>query len=174
MAIVNGLAEANGGQRNGNYGWDCREGAHDFETAGCAGATFIEPVAEYGRTLGTSVTGGYVYRGAQPSTLVGRYIFADFGSGRIWAWIPDPANPSSRVKNCHAPGLAGMGGSAWFGCHGSILEMTAPLALWLTTKHAAVERSSLRCRRGMELAFGDHKGKRRSGFAVAGMYGRSR
>lgn len=89
--------EVNTIQRGGNYGWDCREGAHNFETAGCPATGLIDPVAEYGRTLGSSVTGGYVYRGAQPSTLVGRYLFADFSSGRIWAWIPDPANPSSRA-----------------------------------------------------------------------------
>jgi uncharacterized repeat protein (TIGR03806 family) len=84
-------------QRGGNYGWDCREGAHDFETAGCPASGFTEPVAEYGRTLGTSVTGGYVYRGSQPTSLVGRYLFADFNSGRVWAWIPDPNNPTSRA-----------------------------------------------------------------------------
>jgi uncharacterized repeat protein (TIGR03806 family) len=89
--------EVNTIQRGGNYGWDCREGAHNFETAGCPATGLIDPVAEYGRTLGSSVTGGYVYRGTQPSTLVGRYLFADFNSGRIWAWIPDPANPSSRA-----------------------------------------------------------------------------
>ncbi len=89
--------EVNTLQRGGNYGWDCREGAHDFETTGCAGGTFIDPVSEYGRTLGSSITGGFAYRGAQPTTLVGRFLFADFNSGRIWAWIPDAANPSSRA-----------------------------------------------------------------------------
>ena len=57
----------------------------------------IDPVAEYGRDLGESITGGFVYRGSQPSTLVGRFLFADFISGRIWAWIPNPGNPSSRA-----------------------------------------------------------------------------
>jgi uncharacterized repeat protein (TIGR03806 family) len=89
--------EVNTIQRGGNYGWDCREGAHDFETAGCPASGLIDPVAEYGRALGESITGGYVYRGAQTSSLVGRYLFADFGSGRIWAWIPNASNPSSRA-----------------------------------------------------------------------------
>src|SRR5262249_3663080 len=35
--------------------------------------------------------GGYVYRGSQNTTLVGHFLFADFGSGRIWAWIPENA-----------------------------------------------------------------------------------
>ena len=89
--------EVNTIQRGGNYGWDCREGAHNFETAGCPASGLIDPVAEYGRTLGGSITGGFSYRGSQPTTLVGRFLFADFESGRIWAWIPDPANPSSRA-----------------------------------------------------------------------------
>jgi uncharacterized repeat protein (TIGR03806 family) len=89
--------EVNTIQRGGNYGWDCREGAHNFETAGCPSSGLIDPVAEYGRTLGESITGGYVYRGSQQSTLVGRYLFADFISGRIWAWIPNAADPSSRA-----------------------------------------------------------------------------
>jgi uncharacterized repeat protein (TIGR03806 family) len=78
----------------GNYGWRCREGAHDFNTGGtpgCSAATTIDPVAEYDHTLGNSITGGYVYRGAQNTSLVGRYLFADFDSGRIWAWIAENA-----------------------------------------------------------------------------------
>lgn len=78
----------------GNYGWRCREGAHDFNTGGtpgCSAATSIDPVAEYNHTLGDSITGGYVYRGAQSTSLAGRYLFGDFGSGRIWAWIAESA-----------------------------------------------------------------------------------
>jgi uncharacterized repeat protein (TIGR03806 family) len=89
--------EVNTIQRGGNYGWDCREGAHNYETTGCPASGLIDPVAEYGRSLGESITGGYVYRGSQASTLVGRYLFADFASGRIWAWIPNAADPSSRA-----------------------------------------------------------------------------
>jgi uncharacterized repeat protein (TIGR03806 family) len=89
--------EVNTIQRGGNYGWDCREGAHNYETTGCPASGLIDPVAEYGRTLGESITGGYVYRGSQATTLLGRYLFADFGSGRIWAWIPNAADPSSRA-----------------------------------------------------------------------------
>jgi uncharacterized repeat protein (TIGR03806 family) len=78
--------------RGGNYGWRCREGAHDFQPTACGTATdFIDPVAEYDHTVGISITGGYVYRGTQFAPLVGRYIFGDYGSGRIWAWIPGGA-----------------------------------------------------------------------------------
>ena len=73
----------------GNYGWDCREGAHDFETNNCSGP-FIDPVSEYNHSNGNvSITGGFVYRGADIPALSGRYVFADFASGRIWALQSD-------------------------------------------------------------------------------------
>lgn len=80
----------------GNYGWSCREAAHPFNGSGmqCVGTTPIDPLAEYGRSQGQSITGGYVYRGVQSTPLVGRYIFGDFASGRIWAWIQE--NTTSR------------------------------------------------------------------------------
>lgn len=82
----------------GNYGWRCREGAHDFasnSTPVCATAATIDPLIEYGHTDGQSITGGYVYRGPQTTHLAGRYVFADYVSGRIWAWLPE--NTTARV-----------------------------------------------------------------------------
>ena len=78
-------------ERGKNYGWDCREGAHDFETAGCNGI-YEDPVAEYGRSSGNSITGGFVYRGSAIGGRVGHYFYADYGSGRIWALRPDGLN----------------------------------------------------------------------------------
>ena len=80
-------------QRGGNYGWRFREGAHCYnpETncpTSANGAPLIDPVAEYARNLGFSVTGGYVYRGTAISSLAGRYVFGDFGSGRVFALVP--------------------------------------------------------------------------------------
>ncbi|MCS6947447.1 MAG: PQQ-dependent sugar dehydrogenase, partial [Steroidobacteraceae bacterium] len=75
----------------GNYGWRCREGAHPFNS-NCGPATnLLDPVAEYGRAAGASVTGGYVYRGTALPGLVGRYVFGDFVSGRIWHIARDTA-----------------------------------------------------------------------------------
>jgi uncharacterized repeat protein (TIGR03806 family) len=71
-------------ERGGNYGWRCREGAHDFNTSGCGGG-LVDPVAEYGHSQGNSITGGFVYRGTAIPSLQGRYVFADYGSGRFWA-----------------------------------------------------------------------------------------
>jgi len=75
---------------NGNYGWDCREGANAYQPANCGpDDLLIEPVAEYSHAVGNSITGGFVYRGNSIQDLVGRYVYGDFGSGRIWALQSD-------------------------------------------------------------------------------------
>ncbi|HET6948606.1 MAG TPA: PQQ-dependent sugar dehydrogenase [bacterium] len=73
-------------ERGGNYGWRTMEGAHCFNpTTGCDRTGLALPIAEYDHGQGCSVTGGYVYRGSRIRALVGRYLFADYCSGRIWA-----------------------------------------------------------------------------------------
>ena len=68
-----------------NFGWDHREGAHDYEGGGPEG--MIDPVAEYSHPEGgCSVTGGYVYRGSMPEWN-GIYIYADYCTGMIWGLI---------------------------------------------------------------------------------------
>ena len=75
-------------ERGNNYGWDCREGFSDFETAGCDGS-YTDPVHDYPRSDGSSITGGVVYRGSAISGRIGEYVYADYGSGRIWALRAD-------------------------------------------------------------------------------------
>ena len=68
-----------------NYGWRCFEGTAPYNSAcGPNAASSRPPVAEYGRSAGQSITGGYVYRGTAIPALVGRYVFADFVTGRLW------------------------------------------------------------------------------------------
>lgn len=88
--------EVNRVVRGGNYGWRCREGAHPFNSNCGPAQNLIEPVAEYSHADGASITGGYVYRGNRIPSLVGRYVFGDFGSGRIWH-IPRETQPTLRV-----------------------------------------------------------------------------
>ncbi len=73
----------------GNYGWRCFEGARNTGMDCGSPVNPQAPVAEYGRSVGTTVTGGYVYRGAAVPELAGRYLFGDFGSGRIWSIAND-------------------------------------------------------------------------------------
>jgi quinoprotein glucose dehydrogenase len=72
-------------KRGGNYGWNEREGSHPFQPTGGDAGRFIEPVFEYGRNLGGSITGGSVYRGDLYPSMDGLYIFGDYMSGRLWA-----------------------------------------------------------------------------------------
>lgn len=73
--------------KGGNYGWNYREGFHAFDlnpSQAPESAAFIDPVHEYGRSEGISVTGGLVYRGGIAG-LAGRYLYSDWFSGAIWA-----------------------------------------------------------------------------------------
>ena len=49
------------------------------------GSKFIDPIHEYGRADGISITGGYHYQGKSVPGLKGQYIYADWGFGTIWA-----------------------------------------------------------------------------------------
>jgi hypothetical protein len=62
-----------------NFEWRLREGTQPFDDSGRTGpGPMVEPVLDYGRTDGCSVTGGVVYRGRLLPDLVGAYVFADF------------------------------------------------------------------------------------------------
>lgn len=69
--------------KGGNYGWRLREAGHTFMNEP-GEKNLIEPIAEYGRDKGASVTGGFVYRGKKYPKLEGVYIYADYVSGRFW------------------------------------------------------------------------------------------
>lgn len=69
----------------GNYGWNVREGMHCFQDDACEQVGMIDPVWEYDRDGGFSITGGYVYRGQELPALQGKYIYGDYVSTRIWA-----------------------------------------------------------------------------------------
>lgn len=75
-----------------NYGWDCREGLHDFELVGCPSTGFVDPILEYGRNLGCSVTGGVVYRGSAFPRMQGIYFYGDYCTGRIWGVMRGAGN----------------------------------------------------------------------------------
>ncbi len=90
----------------GNYGWRFREGAHCFNPpSGCPtennGDALVDPDAEYDHGLGSSVTGGYVYRGTSIGSLLGRYVFGDFVSGRIFAHTPGSGDRRARGTPRH-------------------------------------------------------------------------
>jgi glucose/arabinose dehydrogenase len=84
------------GRAGTNYGWRNREGAHDnITTLPPAYTPLVDPIFEYGRTAGRSVTGGYVYRGpGLAAAFRGRYFFGDFVTAKIWS-LALTVNPST-------------------------------------------------------------------------------
>ncbi|MEJ2357868.1 MAG: PQQ-dependent sugar dehydrogenase [Deinococcales bacterium] len=80
-----------GGTGGENLGWNVMEGDHCYRPPqGCDTTGLVLPIVTYPHApdWGNSVTGGYVYRGAALPSLQGAYVFADFGSGRVWSARP--------------------------------------------------------------------------------------
>ena len=68
-----------------NYGWNAREGLHDYE-GGEMPPGAVDPVIELSHGDGNcSITGGFVYRGEAIPELVGSYVFGDFCKGDLIA-----------------------------------------------------------------------------------------
>lgn len=82
-------------ENGGNYGWRCYEGNLAYNTTGCLPPeNYIFPVWDYPRSEGYSVTGGYVYRGPNQPELDGKYIYADWGSRKVWSLYHDGVIPT--------------------------------------------------------------------------------
>lgn len=99
-------------EKGGNYGWNIMEGNHCFSPeSGCNQTGLKLPIWEYGRSEGVSVTGGFVYRGPSLSGLEGKYIYADYASGRIWSLdYSDMKNPeNTELVHTDAGGIASFG-----------------------------------------------------------------
>ena len=72
--------------KGGNYGWAEMEGSTCYPNQNeCIKADFHAPVAEYGRSEGCTIIGGFVYRGVHIADLNGYYVYGDYCSGKIWA-----------------------------------------------------------------------------------------
>ncbi len=86
-------------EAGGNYGWDVREAAHCFNPKqDCPTRGLTDPVYEYPREEGASITGGFVYTGVKIRELKNMYVFGDFVSGRLWAIrLPDRATDRAGV-----------------------------------------------------------------------------
>lgn len=92
-----------------NFGWPCREAAHDFITqpphcpAGTSG--LAEPIHEYAHGPGgAAIVGGVVYRGSAIPSLVGAYVFGDFSTGQVWALDEDPVTGARRARRINDQG----------------------------------------------------------------------
>ena len=69
-----------------NYGWSLVEGSNPIHPDWSRGpAPVAKAWCEVPHTAGASVTGGYVYRGKKFPELVGRYVFGDWVTRRVWS-----------------------------------------------------------------------------------------
>ncbi len=75
-----------------------------------------DPIFAYEHTLGNSATGGVFYRGSELTALAGRYVCADFGSGRVWSMNLDGSGrvehaglrqSSNKIVDFHVDGVTG-------------------------------------------------------------------
>jgi hypothetical protein len=73
-------------QGGANFGWDYLEGTHPFEGSPPQDASLVHPIWEYDHSMGCSVTGGVVFRGALPEWQ-GIYIYGDYCSGKVWGLL---------------------------------------------------------------------------------------
>ena len=114
--------EVNIVRKGGNHGWPLREGLEGFDrehperapgpapATGARGEPFVDPVAVYKNVgafkgdpdaLGTSITGGHVYRGKAIPALVGHFVLGDWTGawgapqGRL-LYARRPANSPAR------------------------------------------------------------------------------
>ena len=122
----------------GNYGWNVREGLHPFsEEFAKSGAKYIDPIFEYHHNVGKSITSGFVYRGKKVPQLVGKFLYADYVTGKVWALeydyetkkvgknyrIEEPSNPPVVCFGETEDGEVLM--CAIFGDYGSIYEFVS-------------------------------------------------
>lgn len=110
-----------------NYGWRNREGAHNNVTSRPPAFTpLVDPIHEYDHTVGSSITGGYVYRGASlGAAFRGRYFFGDFVRSRVWSFALTidpggvPRASDLREHTTELGGSAQMAGISSFGVDAS-------------------------------------------------------
>ncbi len=90
------IEEINIGEAGNDYGWPIREGMYGFDSSTrhlvydlseeqrSSEPDFTYPVAQYDHTEGYAISGGGVYRGKTLPELVGKYVFGDIVSGRLF------------------------------------------------------------------------------------------
>lgn len=124
-----------------NYGWKIWEGDNCLDDASgctfpvppCSSPQYTLPILTYDHSQGNcSVTGGYVYRGAGIAALRGRYVYADYCSGRIWAARQVGSAWQSEPLPFTLPTLTSLGedvgGELYFAAGSSLYRLRGPAA----------------------------------------------
>lgn len=95
--------------KGGNYGWNYREGLIAYTGTPPAGVTFLNPIWDGDRSIASSITGGVVYRGSRFAQLFGKYVFGDYGSGRLFILNVPDSGPATLDTSISQGGIVGFG-----------------------------------------------------------------
>jgi glucose/arabinose dehydrogenase len=84
--------------KGGNFGWRVMEGSMCHIPPNCSMTGLSLPITDYDHSAagGTSVIGGFVYRGTAIPALVGTYVFGDLSSGHVWGLKQDSGGAWAR------------------------------------------------------------------------------
>lgn len=92
-----------------NYGWRLREGSIQTPGVGGSAPGLTDPIYEYTRDVGQSITGGYVYRGPSVEGADGRYFFGDFVANKLFSFALDAEGKPIDLRDDTTAVLAGIG-----------------------------------------------------------------
>ena len=114
-----------------NFGWDVYEARAPFENKPLGPGKLVQPIAQYGRSGGCSVTGGYIYRGSAVPAAAGRYFYGDYCSGNVWSLrVVGGKARQLRREPFEVAGLASFGedaaGELYLVAHGGTIYRLAP------------------------------------------------
>jgi glucose/arabinose dehydrogenase len=119
-----------GGGRGDNFGWNCREGMHDFSSDPPCDEppAFTEPVLEYANDSSTcAITGGYVVRDRALGDLYGRYLYADFCAGELRSLNPGlPTTSGDQSEGLSVPNVTSFGEDA--DCRIYVVSRSGPVS----------------------------------------------
>ena len=96
-----------------NFGWSAFEGTQPFNADQEAPGA-LPPSLEYDRDGGCSVTGGYVVRDPELSSLYGRYLYGDYCEGQLRSFTAEPGEQATddRELGLEVPQLSSFGEDA--------------------------------------------------------------
>jgi len=106
----NAMEEINKVEVGANHGWNTFEGSLPFnDNQAREISDHVLPIFEYDHSQGSSITGGYVYRGEAVPSLQGKYIYADYVSGNVWALdtSTDGSNTNMLLSSVNSPSSFG-------------------------------------------------------------------
>jgi mono/diheme cytochrome c family protein len=90
-----------------NYGWGVWEGAGCVVPGSCTHEGFELPFAEHPHNEFCSITGGTVYRGRALPDLYGKYVYANYCTGTVWALDREGQHAGRREVIAYAGGSVG-------------------------------------------------------------------